>query len=121
MARDPAALQLRLLQTVMEVASERNSTLIMPVPVELLRFFEKMAPGPTAPPPAPPPVDTGDAEAATAGTGIAGVPSGAGPEAIPRVAAEAIPPVEAIAIPPAQAPDIKVSQINADGEQAERP
>jgi len=41
MARDPAALQLRLLQTVVEVAGERNSTLVMPVPVELLRFFEK--------------------------------------------------------------------------------
>src|ERR1700735_4793615 len=46
MARDPAALQLRLLQTVVEVAAEKNSTLVMPVPVELLRFFEKMAPGP---------------------------------------------------------------------------
>src|SRR5689334_10178898 len=44
MARDPAALQLRLLQTVVEVAGEKNSTLVMPVPVELLRFFEKMAP-----------------------------------------------------------------------------
>jgi regulator of protease activity HflC (stomatin/prohibitin superfamily) len=41
MARDPAALQLRLLQTVVEVAGERNSTLVMPVPVELLRFFDK--------------------------------------------------------------------------------
>jgi regulator of protease activity HflC (stomatin/prohibitin superfamily) len=40
MARDPAALQLRL-QAVVEVASERNSTLVMPVPVELLRFLEK--------------------------------------------------------------------------------
>ena len=49
MARDPAALQLRLLQTVVEVAGERNSTLVMPIPVELLRFFEKMAPGPAAP------------------------------------------------------------------------
>jgi regulator of protease activity HflC (stomatin/prohibitin superfamily) len=66
LARDPAALQLRLLQTVVEVASERNSTLVMPVPVELLRFFEKMAPGPTAPPPAPPLEDTGDAEVAEA-------------------------------------------------------
>ena len=44
MARDPAALQLRLLQTVVEVAGERNSTLVMPVPVELLRFFDKMTP-----------------------------------------------------------------------------
>jgi regulator of protease activity HflC (stomatin/prohibitin superfamily) len=48
MAKDPAALQLRLLQTVVEVAGEKNSTLVMPVPVELLRFFEKMAPGPAA-------------------------------------------------------------------------
>jgi regulator of protease activity HflC (stomatin/prohibitin superfamily) len=44
MARDPAALQLRLLQTVVEVAAERNSTLVMPIPVELLRFFDKFAP-----------------------------------------------------------------------------
>jgi regulator of protease activity HflC (stomatin/prohibitin superfamily) len=44
MARDPAALQLRLLQTVVEVAAEKNSTLVMPVPVELLRFFDKVTP-----------------------------------------------------------------------------
>jgi regulator of protease activity HflC (stomatin/prohibitin superfamily) len=49
MAKDPAALQLRLLQTVVEVAGEKNSTLVMPVPVELLRFFEKMAPGQPTP------------------------------------------------------------------------
>src|SRR5438552_2504164 len=47
MARDPAALQLRLLQTVVEVASGRSGTLVMPGPVELLRFFDKMTP--TAP------------------------------------------------------------------------
>src|ERR1700727_788055 len=44
MARGPAPQQLRLLQTVVEVAGEKNSTLVMPVPVELLRFFDKMAP-----------------------------------------------------------------------------
>src|ERR1700733_15057181 len=44
MAADPAALQLRLLQTVVEAAAEKNSTLVMPVPVELLRFFDRMAP-----------------------------------------------------------------------------
>jgi regulator of protease activity HflC (stomatin/prohibitin superfamily) len=48
MARDPAALQLRLLQTVVEVAAEKNSTLVMPVPVELLRFFDKLTPPPPA-------------------------------------------------------------------------
>src|SRR4029077_12722291 len=44
MSADPAALQLRLLQTVVEVAAEKNSTLVMPVPVELLRFFDKFTP-----------------------------------------------------------------------------
>ncbi len=45
MAADPAALQLRLLQTVVEVAAEKNSTLVMPFPVELLRFFDRAAVG----------------------------------------------------------------------------
>jgi len=40
MADTPGALQLRLLQTVVDVSAERNSTLVMPFPVELLRFFE---------------------------------------------------------------------------------
>ena len=53
MAADPAALQLRLLQTVVEVAAEKNSTLVMPFPVELLRFFDRTSlPASLAPPPA---------------------------------------------------------------------
>jgi regulator of protease activity HflC (stomatin/prohibitin superfamily) len=40
MSDSPAALQLRLLQTMVEVASERSSTVILPFPVELLRFLE---------------------------------------------------------------------------------
>ncbi|MGH3096825.1 MAG: slipin family protein [Streptosporangiales bacterium] len=40
MARTPSALQLRLLETVVEVAAEKNSTLVLPFPVELLRFLE---------------------------------------------------------------------------------
>ncbi|MQA93245.1 MAG: slipin family protein [Streptosporangiales bacterium] len=40
MSADPASLQLRLLQTVVQVASEKNSTLVMPLPVEVLRFFD---------------------------------------------------------------------------------
>jgi regulator of protease activity HflC (stomatin/prohibitin superfamily) len=74
MARDPAALQLRLLQTVVEVAGEKNSTLVMPVPVELLRFFEKMAPGPPSPAAesgsAEEPEDLGDEEVAEAEAAI---------------------------------------------------
>ncbi len=41
MAQTPGALQLRLLQTVVDVAAEKNSTLVMPFPVELLRFFDR--------------------------------------------------------------------------------
>jgi regulator of protease activity HflC (stomatin/prohibitin superfamily) len=48
MGDTPGALQLRLLQTVSDVASEKNSTLVMPFPVELLRFFEHMSGGFTA-------------------------------------------------------------------------
>ncbi|MER6170012.1 slipin family protein [Streptosporangium sp. NPDC001681] len=44
MALHPAALQLRLLQTVVEVAAEKNSTLVLPFPVELLRFLERATP-----------------------------------------------------------------------------
>jgi len=46
MADTPGALQLRLLQTVADVASDKNSTLVMPFPVELLRFFENATGGP---------------------------------------------------------------------------
>jgi len=44
MSTAPAALQLRLLQTFVEVAAEKNSTLVLPFPVELLRFLEAATP-----------------------------------------------------------------------------
>ncbi|MFB6630618.1 slipin family protein [Streptomyces sp. NPDC056362] len=44
MSAEPAALQLRLLQTVMAVSAEKNSTLVLPIPVELLRFLERATP-----------------------------------------------------------------------------
>jgi len=53
MSEQPAALQLRLLQTVVAVAAEKNSTLVLPFPVELLRFLERAQP--QQPPPVPPP------------------------------------------------------------------
>ncbi|HVE25433.1 MAG TPA: slipin family protein, partial [Sporichthya sp.] len=49
MAEHPAALQLRLLQTVVEVAAEKNSTLVLPFPIELLRFLERATPEAEAP------------------------------------------------------------------------
>ena len=49
MAAAPAALQLRLLETVVSVAAEKNSTLVLPFPVELLRFLDRGAQRDTSP------------------------------------------------------------------------
>ncbi|MGZ4171779.1 MAG: slipin family protein [Solirubrobacteraceae bacterium] len=45
MAGAPAALQLRLLQTIVEVSAEKNSTVVLPFPVELLRFLDQATNG----------------------------------------------------------------------------
>jgi len=39
MAENPIALQLRFLQTMLEISSERSTTMILPLPLELLRPF----------------------------------------------------------------------------------
>jgi len=41
MSSTPSALQLRLLETVVQVSAEKNSTLVLPFPVELLRFVDQ--------------------------------------------------------------------------------
>ena len=41
LGRNPTALQLRYLQTLTEVAAEKNSTLVFPLPIDLLRPFIK--------------------------------------------------------------------------------
>jgi regulator of protease activity HflC (stomatin/prohibitin superfamily) len=115
MARDPAALQLRLLQTMVEVAGERNSTLIMPVPVELLRFFEKMAPGPPQPVARPDePEDLGDAEVAEAEAEIskANVPE-LDQAAVPQLGEAAVPPVPEVELAPEVAPVAEVPATQA--------
>jgi regulator of protease activity HflC (stomatin/prohibitin superfamily) len=72
-ARHPIAYQLRLLQTMTEVAAEKNSTLVLPIPVELFRpFMEAMRSveektsgdgGASATPAGPPkPVESGGTE-----------------------------------------------------------
>ncbi|MET9887676.1 slipin family protein [Streptomyces sp. NPDC006430] len=74
MSEQPAALQLRLLQTVVAVAAEKNSTLVLPFPVELLRFLERAAPTPSVSPgPAgPPPQDARPVPPAGPGTAVDG-------------------------------------------------
>jgi regulator of protease activity HflC (stomatin/prohibitin superfamily) len=99
MDANPSALQLRLLQTVVEVAAEKNSTLVMPFPVEMLRFFERAAGG-----------------GATSGTGAA-ADTGA---AVPVAEQTAVPaPVEEPA--PEVAPAAERAELPAPGLQIPDP
>jgi regulator of protease activity HflC (stomatin/prohibitin superfamily) len=60
-SQNPQAMQLRFLQTVAAVATEQNSTLVMPIPIELLSLIGRSSGGdpgngtPPVPPPAVPP------------------------------------------------------------------
>ena len=46
-SRQPAALQLRYLQTLTEIAVEKNSTIIFPVPIEFIEAFSALMKGGT--------------------------------------------------------------------------
>jgi regulator of protease activity HflC (stomatin/prohibitin superfamily) len=74
MAATPGALQLRMLQTVVDVAAEKNSTLVMPFPVELLRFFDRAA-AEVADAAAPPAVASGETGPAAVAAPVASEPS----------------------------------------------
>jgi hypothetical protein len=39
LATNPVSLQLRFLQTMLEISSERSSTIILPLPIELFKPF----------------------------------------------------------------------------------
>lgn len=46
LASQPAALQLRYLQTLTEIATEKNSTIVFPLPMDLIRpFLDRLTPG----------------------------------------------------------------------------
>ncbi len=54
MAAQPTTLQLRYLQTLTEISSERNSTVIFPIPIDLINVFMGRTAGtPGSPTPAP--------------------------------------------------------------------
>jgi regulator of protease activity HflC (stomatin/prohibitin superfamily) len=118
MAKDPAALQLRLLQTVVEVSAEKNSTLVMPIPVELLRFFEKMTPGDgsavrSSEENSVEPEDLGDAEVAAAEAAISNAP-------VPSIANVAVPEIGDPADLPAsevEPPDAAAAELPAGTEE----
>ncbi|MDP2046038.1 MAG: SPFH domain-containing protein, partial [Deltaproteobacteria bacterium] len=43
LATEPMSLQLRYLQTIKEIAAEKNSTTLFPIPIDLITPFIKMA------------------------------------------------------------------------------
>lgn len=93
MSEHPAALQLRLLQTVAEVASEKNSTLVLPFPVELLRFLERaqnFQQMPGAKPEGRPDADGTGADTEKSGTGLYDTAAEAVEAAVPGLSAEEI-------------------------------
>jgi regulator of protease activity HflC (stomatin/prohibitin superfamily) len=51
--RHPATLQLRYLQTLLEMGTNQSSTIVFPLPMDLLKAFTPSADAPP-PPPAPP-------------------------------------------------------------------
>ncbi len=59
LTRSPGALQLRQLQTMSEIATENNSTIVFPIPIEIMDAFRSIAmlakahTPPEQPPPAP--------------------------------------------------------------------
>jgi regulator of protease activity HflC (stomatin/prohibitin superfamily) len=77
LSKTPAAIQLRYLQTLSEIGAEQNSTIIFPLPIDLVKPLlaasEAVAPPPT------------DDEAPTAGNGE--LPAGTGGGELPRGAA----------------------------------
>jgi len=52
-AAAPGALQLRQLQTMVEISAENSSTVIFPIPIQLLEALESRTTAATAPPPGP--------------------------------------------------------------------
>lgn len=40
MAYQPISVQLRFLQTLSEIATEQNSTIVFPIPIELLHMLD---------------------------------------------------------------------------------
>jgi regulator of protease activity HflC (stomatin/prohibitin superfamily) len=53
MATQPMTLQLRYLQTLADIGVEKNTTIVFPLPIELMTLFNKLGGGSTPPPAQP--------------------------------------------------------------------
>jgi hypothetical protein len=96
MSANPTALQLRYLQTLLELGSSQASTIVFPLPIDLLKpLLEGQGNGPAAegatrprPAPAPPaPLDEGEPSARELAQGV----GAAEPEGTPAPADERLP------------------------------
>jgi len=45
LSQNPMALQLRYLQTLIEISTEKNSTIVFPLPIDILKVFMEKAKG----------------------------------------------------------------------------
>ncbi len=83
--REPAAIQLRFLQTVTEIATEKNSTTLFPIPIDIFRpFLEKATGTQSTQSAAPSPALAEGADAKLIGGGTpAGAPAAQAKEAVP--------------------------------------
>ena len=45
LAAEPVALQLRYLQTLTEIGAEKNTTIVFPLPIDLVEYFVKAREG----------------------------------------------------------------------------
>ena len=66
MGRHPMSLQLRFLQTLSEVAVENNSTIVFPVPIDLIKPLMEMVEGASPRGNGAPPADNGGSDALSA-------------------------------------------------------
>jgi regulator of protease activity HflC (stomatin/prohibitin superfamily) len=86
MATEPGAMQLRLLSTLADVTEEKSSTLVFPVPIELLRFVDRAAGGRAEGDDVTPTAWRGDAARAADAR-----PEGSGPDTGPVASARPVP------------------------------
>jgi hypothetical protein len=77
LASAPGSMQLRSLQTLAEVATEHNSTLIFPIPIELLEFLRRPGAVDDASPFAVPPRPSSPAPSPSSPAAVAAVPGAA--------------------------------------------
>jgi regulator of protease activity HflC (stomatin/prohibitin superfamily) len=75
--RAPAAIQLRYLQTLSEIGAEQNSTIVFPLPIDLLKPLVAAAEEPAAAPEAEPELGDGDGDGEPARALPRGAPAAA--------------------------------------------